>query len=101
MRWAALLLFAALVWAQGQGDRPIPEYEGDGNPQHDGQPKWCQAIDVGGFKKNCGICDTKCGPGETGGEDKRCKVYCRKGACKCHADCQTHMKKDSPIKEGM
>lgn len=93
MRWFCLVLVAGMIWAQGQG-REIPTYEGDDNAQHDGQPKWCQAKDAGGFAKNCGVCDTMCGPGNTGGEDKRCKVYCRKGACKCHPECSTmnHMR---------
>jgi len=85
----AALLWAVLLFGQGQGDRPIPPYEGDGNPQHDGQPRWCQATDGFGYKKNCGICDTKCGPDGTGGESPKCKVYCRKGACRCHPECHT------------
>lgn len=88
MRWIALLFVIGLVWAQNEG-REIPPFGGDGNPQHDGQPKFCQARDAGGFKKNCGICDTMCGDGKTGGEDRRCAVYCRKNMCFCHPECHT------------
>ena len=100
-RWLAAFALVGLIWAQGQGGRDIPPFGGDCNKDHDGQPAWCQAIDVNGYKKNCGICDTKCENGNTGGEDPRCKVYCRKGKCLCHADCITHMQRSSPSNNGL
>lgn len=83
------MVFAALLFAQGENPREIPPFEGDGNSQHEGQPQFCQAEDRGGFKKNCGICDTMCGPDKRGQEDPKCKVFCRAGACRCHLNCNT------------
>lgn len=95
MRWLCAVLVAGIIFAQGEG-RQIPEFEGDGNPAHDGQPKWCQAHDALGFKANCGKCETMCDPGHAGQEDKRCAVYCRPGACKCNPQCATSMKRKMP-----
>jgi hypothetical protein len=100
LRVLGVLALAGLILAQGQGGRDIPPFGGDGNSDHDGQPSWCQARDVNGYKKNCGICDTKCENGKSGEEDGRCKTYCRKGKCLCHPDCTSHLQKDPTIKAG-
>lgn len=84
MRWLALIFVVGLIWAQGQS-REIPEYEGDSNPQHNGQPKFCQAKDINGYKKNCGICDSDC----SSHHGSQCKTYCRMNACFCHPACST------------
>jgi len=99
LRVLAMLALAGLILAQGQGGRDIPPFGGDGNSDHDGQPSWCQARDVNGYKKNCGICDTKCEIGKSGEEDGRCKTYCRKGKCLCHPDCTSHLQKDPVQKD--
>ena len=80
-----LICVAAMLFAQTPG-REIPPYEGDDNPQHDGQPKWCQREDAGGFKKNCD-CGMKCDRDGNVAESSRCKTYCRKTACGCHGAC--------------
>lgn len=82
---AYALSFACCVLLLAQtGD--IPQYEGDDNPNHNGQPKWCQARDENGFKKNCGICNHQCDG--RGVDDHKCKVFCRAKACKCNPGCE-------------
>ncbi len=66
---------------------PIPPYAGDGNPQHDGQPEWCQR-ESNHYKANCEKCERTCDEGEES-EDSRCETNCRKGTCQCHPPCQT------------
>jgi hypothetical protein len=83
-RVLAFALIGLGVLAQTGGDQPIPQYEGDSDSMHDGQPRWCQARDENGFKKNCGICDRRCGEVHN---DSKCKVYCRAKACRCHHEC--------------
>lgn len=79
-----IVLVSALLLAQN-GGKDIPIYEGDpGTGDHKGQPAFCQAKDENGFKKNCGICDRKCGAKHN---DWKCKVSCRAKACKCHPEC--------------
>lgn len=97
MRWIAALCFVGLLLAQGQG-RTIPP---SGDDTHPGSPAWCQAAKAGGYEANCGLCKTMCDEGHRGQEDKKCKSYCRPGSCKCHPQCETHLKTDSPVKAGM
>ncbi len=87
---AALLLLvgALLAW---QGPAPIPPFEGDGNPMHDAQPKWCQNTDTKTHARNCDckphMGDKECQEADRGAENSRCSVWCRKSACKCERDC--------------
>jgi hypothetical protein len=83
------LLLAVLVFAQ-TGGKDIPTFDGDDNPDHNGQPKWCQSSNQGGFKANCG----KCNPptcDEKGNaihyNNPKCGVNCRPNACLCHPGC--------------
>lgn len=66
---------------------PIPPFMGDGNPQHDGQPMFCQRHDSK-YKANCKKCERRCENGEET-EDSRCATNCRRGTCECHPPCQT------------
>jgi hypothetical protein len=83
----ALFLVAALLWAQGEG-REIPPFEGDGNSQHDGQPKWCQDGDRNGYKHNC-ACGMKCDEDGNVVESSKCRAYCRPKSCFCSGMCST------------
>lgn len=97
-----LLLGTAVAFQQV----PIPEHQPDGNPQHDHQPEFCQNYDTGVHAHNCTChamnpteqeCDSKArGQGEEdedgnpvpeGRESPRCRVYCRKSACRCRNHC--------------
>ncbi len=85
-------IFILTVAAIGFQLAPIPPYEGDGNDQHDGQPKWCQNVDSKTHAHNCDCKpmagDPECKDGEGGGgESPKCKVYCRKTACRCLPGC--------------
>jgi hypothetical protein len=83
----ALLLVAAAFSLQQPA--PIPPFEGDGNPQHDGQPSYCQNFDTK-FAHNCKCIDMQdqaCDRTEQ--ESAKCKVYCRKHACRCKTSCNT------------
>ena len=68
---------------------------------HPGQPAWCQNYDDGPDstspkKHNCeciGMNDTTCDKSQQ--ESNKCKVYCRKTACKCKTACQTARAKSS------
>ena len=75
-----------------QGPQPIPPYPGDDNPQHDGQPMFCVNVDTKEHVHNCAcrgmVADDNCRE-EGGGESSRCKVWCRKSACRCQSDCKT------------
>lgn len=95
MRWFAAIAFVGLLWAQSEG-RQIPTYPGDGNPQHNGQPRWCQSDDSHGYMHNCACIGMTGSDGHTGmceGKDPAphgdplCKTYCRRSACSCHAEC--------------
>ncbi len=88
---SAVMLLAAVLLAQ----QPIPPFEGDGNEQHDGQPKFCVNHDHSGYIHNCsckGMANKDCenempGQEKGGGESANCKVYCRKSACRCIDPC--------------
>lgn len=95
------LLVTLLLALAFQAPQPIPPYGGDDNPQHDGQPQWCQNNDTGGHLHNCSckpssMADPACQrpegqeaePGEEPWpEPARCSVFCRKDACRCKRDC--------------
>lgn len=81
---------AALLAFQKQ---PIPDYPGDDNPQHDGQPMWCANFDTKEHTRNC-ECQAKskqdCEHRDDYGPDTgSCKVFCRKHACTCQTACET------------
>lgn len=78
-----LILIASMALALQQPPRTIPPYAGDSNPQHDGQPAWCQNKDINGFKANCG-CKRTCDANDRGSD---CKTWCRTPACKCDHGC--------------
>lgn len=87
--YALLFLVGGLLaW---QGPKPIPPFEGDGNSQHDGQPRFCQNVDTKDFLKNCDCMpkmgDPECKSGGGGGESAKCSVFCRKKSCRCSPDC--------------
>lgn len=84
-----LLLALAAGSLAFQEPQPIPDYPGDGNSQHDGQPAFCTNV-TGKYKANC-QCKSmnenhEC---EGGGESSKCSVYCRKSDCKCKSECDT------------
>ncbi len=94
-------LFALAITLMSQAT--IPRFKGDGNPQHDGQPAWCQNYDARGYMHNCkckGMI-TKEGkereqckdmlPGEKkgGGESPTCSDFCRKESCRCMDPCES------------
>jgi hypothetical protein len=84
---ATLALFTAAVALQ-QGDIPPTN-----DPSHPGQPAWCQNTDSPEHKHNCECVDMNADPDQSGHCDKsqqesaKCKVYCRKTACKCKTKC--------------
>jgi len=83
--FALLLICAAFAL---QGPAPIPPYEGDGNPSHDGQPQWCQNVDSPANKGNCDcmdMADDQCD--KAGRNTSKCKVWCRPSSCKCRTKC--------------
>jgi hypothetical protein len=83
----AAILLAFIAFAL-QAPQPIPPYAGDGNPLHDGQPAWCQNNDTAEYAHNCecmSMTDETCEKGMQ--ESGKCKVYCRKKACKCKTKC--------------
>lgn len=99
----AVLAAAALslVAVSAFQDLPIPEHQDPGGP-HAGQPEWCQNTSGNGHSSNCA-----CEPGsmeapqcqgdnhDSHGPDSydpiaghaRCKVSCRKDACRCRRQC--------------
>lgn len=83
MKRLALALFAVCVLLSQDGGKPIPPYAGDDNPQHDGQPKWCQNKAANGYRANCG-CKRSCDRNDRGSD---CVTYCRTPACKCDHGC--------------
>lgn len=88
MKILILLLFwsaAILLVAQSPGDVPPTT-----DPDHEGQPEWCQRENTPRYKANCEKCERHCDDDQQGGgEDSQCKVYCRRSACACHAPCTT------------
>ena len=78
-----------------QSPRPVPPFEGDGNPDHDGQPVHCQNFDSTAYLHNCECMamadDPKCEEksANTSSENPKCKVYCRKTACRCKKKCRS------------
>jgi hypothetical protein len=89
MKLVVSLLLVTLAFAL---QLPIPPFEGDGNPQHDGQPKWCQSHDDS-HVHNCDCRKMECDPNGMpgGGEHANCKVYCRPKACRCVKPCMTRV----------
>jgi hypothetical protein len=89
MKLLLSLLLVTLAFAF-QLPQPIPPFQGDGNPQHDGQPRWCQNKDDAHLH-NCECMKTACDrDGQPGGDERpTCKVYCRRNACRCQKPCQT------------
>ena len=85
MKYALLLAVVFLAFAQ-QGQ--IPPYEGDGNPQHNGQPKFCQNVDSPQYVHNCecqDMADKSCD--KSGKDTSKCATWCRKPACRCRVAC--------------
>lgn len=92
----ALLLAAAALLLAAQTGRQIPpcqgeECRGDSGGSHEGQPRFCQNHDGGGYQHNCDCqkhaCERDGAPG--GGDMPQCTVYCRKSSCRCQKPCQT------------
>ncbi len=82
----ATLMLVALCLTAWQRE-PIPQYPGDDNPQHDGQPAHCQNMDSAKHAANCS-CKSMNPDGEScDQESSKCKVYCRKEACRCISPC--------------
>lgn len=79
-----ILLTAALLLAQGAGE--IPPFEGDGNPEHANHPKWCQSKDAKGYKANCSCDNAKRSCDDRHG-DSKCRTFCRRAACSCAPNC--------------
>ena len=79
----SLVLGAAMIGLQQEEIPPAND------PSHPGQPEWCTRDDGKRYKANCMDCKASCKqpPEGAGGEDTRCKTYCRKGACSCHPEC--------------
>ncbi len=90
----------------------IPQYPGDDNPMHNGQPMWCQNFSTKEYEGNCdcyatkenGRCNKHTGEDGNGdgpdsyqdnGDDHhynympRCGVHCRKDMCQCQRKCET------------
>ncbi len=100
----AIFILAVAALALQLPDPPeIPIFPGDGNPQHDGQPVFCQNHDGGGWKHNC-ECHSmnptheQCKRDENGADPdgqyhgpdtSKCKVYCRKTECRCVNHCES------------
>ena len=87
---AAILLVSGSLALQN-GPRRVPPFEGDGNAQHDGQPKFCLNVDTKEFLHNCDcqpkMGDKECHEVDKGGENPKCSVYCRRTACRCQREC--------------
>lgn len=75
---AALVIAGALIaWQE------IPPAD---DSYHPGQPEWCQNFRTKLFGANC-ACKRECKDGAA--EDLKCKVYCRKHACRCDHKCES------------
>jgi hypothetical protein len=86
----AFIIVSALILAQNGGGKTIPQYSGDGNPDHANQPSWCQRDNADGYKANCGQCNPpSCDDRGRAihNNNPKCGVNCRPGACRCHAAC--------------
>jgi hypothetical protein len=83
--WRTVVLAVLLV----QTPPPDPDYVGDEDPAHKGQPKTCSnSKHIKAVKQDCACKRPKCD--ETAMEDRNCSVYCRREACACrHANCET------------
>ncbi len=83
----SLMIFALCLTAWQQ--EPIPLYPGDEDRSHDGQPMHCQNMDTAKHAANC-QCKSMNPDGEScDTESSKCKVYCRKTACRCISPCTT------------
>lgn len=83
---ALLILLTSSVALQSP-PQEIPVFQGDDNPSHDGQPKWCQNGDGGGYKANC-KCERDCNdPNQDQHRQSGCRTYCRTPACHCDHGC--------------
>jgi hypothetical protein len=86
-----LIVTVAVALGFQTGPKQIPPFEGDGNTQHDGQPKFC--VNTGKeFLHNCDcqpkMGDPECHDPDKGGENPKCSVYCRRNACRCQRGCE-------------
>lgn len=64
----------------------IPDDGDDSGGIHEGQPMYCVNYDGIEGSKNC-ECKKKCD--RDAPEDSKCKVYCRKTACRCNHGCHS------------
>lgn len=84
-KYFLLLAVVFLAFAQ-QGQ--IPPYEGDGDPRHDGQPKFCQNVDSPQYVHNCECIDMADKSCDKSAQDtSKCRVWCRKKSCNCRSVC--------------
>lgn len=98
---SVLVLLGLYGTAVGFQQIPIPDYPGDDNPQHSGQPLFCQNYETREHAHNCECLemdseDSRCklhpededwdtrGPMST-----KCKTRCRRDACLCQRKCDT------------
>jgi hypothetical protein len=91
MRILFVVLVIVLTVLAQTGGREIPPCEGvECEGGHEGQPKFCQNYDGGGYKKNC-ACKRDCAdPGQADHRESGCVTYCRTPRCKCHHGCETN-----------
>lgn len=92
-----LVLLALYVSAWAFQQTPIPPYPGDDNPSHSGQPLWCQNEGTTQHAANCACLamhrdDPECimptDENQSSGPDgSKCKVWCRRHACRCRTHC--------------
>jgi hypothetical protein len=87
LRIATLFLLAVAAWSLQQ--TPIPNYPGDDNPQHDGQPMFCLNHSTEKHAANCACRSMNPDAESCSQESAKCKVYCRKEACRCLSPCMT------------
>ena len=79
------ILFVFSVGLIGLQQSPIPPTN---DQTHKGQPSWCQNTDSPEHFHNCDcqdMADEKCD--KSAQESSKCKVYCRKDACKFKTKC--------------
>ena len=83
MRLIALLVVLAVLGVQE------PDYIGEEDPAHKGQPRTCSNVPHRkAVKHDCACVKTSCDPARAM-EDSKCYVYCRKPACRCDHGCET------------
>ncbi len=93
LRISLAAIFIIAIGAIGFQLPQPPPYEGDGNPAHDGQPKFCINVDTDKNSHNCNckpmVGDPECKDGGEGGggESPKCRVYCRPKSCRCLPSC--------------